>query len=224
VVVERYDRLRLKGRKVLPIDKSGGEVHRIHQEDCCQALKVDPRNKYQRDGGPGIRAIMELLSGSGRPSEDRDRFIRACVFNYVIGGSDAHAKNYGLLLSARGRFRLAPLYDIASWLPYSRNRKGDKFAMSVDGYYHFDRIFPRHWEAEAKKCGYDAARALAHIRDILARLPDQATSLLAACRQEGSATPEMQRLVELMIKRARDLAGTYGSEIMRDEEERLPGL
>jgi serine/threonine-protein kinase HipA len=224
VVIERYDRRRLSGRKVLPIDRSGGEVHRIHQEDCCQALKVDPREKYQRDGGPGMRAIMELLSGSGRPSEDRDRFMRACVYNYVIGGSDAHAKNYGLLLSARGRFRLAPLYDIASWLPYSQNRKEDRLAMSVDGHYHFDRIFPRHWEAEARKCGYDAARAIAHVRDILARLPDEAGALLAACRQECSQTPEMKRLVDLMLARAKTLTGTYGAEEMQPEAERLRGI
>jgi serine/threonine-protein kinase HipA len=224
VVVERYDRRRLSGRKVLPIDRSGGEVHRIHQEDCCQALMVDPRNKYQRDGGPGVRAIMELLSGSGRPSEDRDRFMRACIYNFVIGGSDAHAKNYGLLLSARGRFRLAPLYDISSWLPYSKDRKEDRFAMSIDGYYHFDRILPRHWQAEARKCGYDGARAVAHVRDILAQLPDEATSLFASCRQEGSATPEMKRLLELMLMRVKELAGTYGAEVMKKEAERLPGL
>ena len=224
VVVGRYDRVRLSGRKVLPIDKSGGEVHRIHQEDCCQALKVDPRNKYQRDGGPGIKSIMDLLSASGRPSEDRDRFMRACIYNYVIGGSDAHAKNYGLLLSARGRFRLAPLYDIASWLPYSKNRKEDRLAMSVDGHYHFDRIMPRHWEAEARKSGYDAARALAHVRDVLARIPEEAASLLASCRQEGSATADMTRLVELIIGRAKALTGIYGAETMEPELERLPGL
>jgi serine/threonine-protein kinase HipA len=224
VVVERYDRRRLSGRKVLPLDKPGGEVHRIHQEDCCQALKVDPRNKYQRDGGPGMKAIMELLSGSGRPSEDRDRFMRACAYNFVIGGSDAHAKNYGLLLSARGRFRLAPLYDIASWLPYSKNRKEDRLAMSVDGHYNFDHILPRHWEAEAKKSSYESARALGHIRDILARLPDEAQTLFAACKQEGSATPELRALMELMLKRTADLSKVYGSELMTDDEARLPGL
>ncbi len=224
VVVERYDRRRLSGRKVLPLDKPGGEVHRIHQEDCCQALKVDPRNKYQREGGPGMKAIMELLSGSGRPSEDRDRFMRACAYNFVIGGSDAHAKNYGLLLSARGRFRLAPLYDIASWLPYSKNRKEVRLAMSVDGHYAFDRILPRHWEAEAKKSSYDSARALAHIRDILARLPDEAHSLFASCQQEGTASPELKALVYLMLKRTADLSKVYGSEVMTDDDARLPGL
>ena len=68
IVVERYDRRRLIGKRVLPLDTAGGEVHRIHQEDCCQALGVDPRDKYQNQGGPGMTQIMALLSGSGRPS------------------------------------------------------------------------------------------------------------------------------------------------------------
>ena len=224
VVVERYDRRRLAGKRVLPIDSPGGEVHRVHQEDCCQALKVDPRNKYQRDGGPGMRQVMELLSGSGRPSEDRDRFMRACAYNFVIAGTDAHGKNYGLLLAAGGRYRLAPLYDIASWLPYSKNKREDRLAMSVDRKYFIQEIFPRHWVDEARKCGYSADQMMAHIRDILARLPDEAASLLAACKSEGMRDPTLDSLTDLMARRVRDLAGTYGSEPMTREQHRLPGL
>ncbi len=224
VVIERFDRRRLQGRKVLAIDAPGGEIHRVHQEDCCQALKIDPRNKYQRDGGPGIKAIMELLSGSGKPSDDRDRFMRACAFNFVIGGTDAHAKNYGLLLSAGGRYRLAPLYDIASWLPYSKNNRDDRMAMSIDTYYHFNRILPRHWEDQAKKVGYDPDRAIAHIRDLIARIPNEVRSLLAACKKEGSATPDLKKLVDLLLARCVDLADTYGSELMGSDQERLPGF
>ena len=224
IVIERYDRQRVAGRRLSPIDKAGGEVRRIHQEDSCQALKVDPRNKYQRDGGPGIKTIMELLSGSGRPSEDRDRFMRACAFNFVIGGSDAHGKNYGLLLGPRGRFRLAPLYDLASWLPYSTRRREDRFAMSIDGHYRFDRIMPSHWQAEARKSGYDGEQALAHVCDILARLPDDARTLLAICQQEGSATNELTRLIDLMVARCLELARTFGAKPMTPEQTRLPGL
>lgn len=214
VVIARYDRRRLSGSKVLPIDTPGGVVHRVHQEDCCQALKVDPRNKYQRDGGPGMKTIMELLSGSGRPSDDRDRFMRACAFNFVIGGTDAHGKNFGLLLSAGGRYRLAPLYDIASWLPYSQDHHKDRMAMSVSRHYYFDQIMPRHWENEAKKCGYNPDRAIAHIRDIITRLPDEANSLLTQCRKEGSETAELTKLVDLVISRCTELDDTYGSEQM----------
>ena len=223
VVIERYDRRRISGKKVLKLDQSGGTVHRVHQEDCCQALKVDPRNKYQRDGGPGMTAILDLLSGSSRPSDDRDRFMRACAYNFVIGGTDAHAKNYGLLLGHGGRFRLAPLYDIASWLPYSTNRKEDRLAMSVDGKYRFDQIRPKHWQAEARKAKYDSERAVGHIRDLVAIIPDTAQSLLNDCIDEGSATDDMRELVELITVRCADIARIYGAEEMGEDQAKLAG-
>ncbi len=224
VVIERYDRRRIAGKKILPIDRSGGTVHRVHQEDCCQALKVDPRNKYQRDGGPGMKDILDLLSGSSRPADDRDRFMRACAYNFVIGGSDAHGKNYGLLLAAGGRFRLAPLYDIASWLPYSTNRKQDKLAMSVDGKYRFDQIMPRHWEAEARKAKYDPDRALVHVRDLLATLPDHARNLYDECKCEGSSTDALEKLVRLLLTRCDTLANIYGCEEMAEDQSESPGF
>lgn len=224
VVIERYDRRRRDGRKTLPIDAVGGEVHRIHQEDCCQALAVDPRNKYQRDGGPGIKTIMELLSGSGNPREDRERFMRANALNFILGGTDAHGKNYGILLGKGGQFRLAPLYDIASWLPYSRNSRDDRLAMSIDRYYHFERILPRHWEDEAKKCKYDPDRALGHVRDLIARVPGEVRSLLAVCKKEGLATPDLTKLTKLLIERCTALAKTFGAELMDTHQQTMPGI
>ena len=38
--------------------------------------------------------------------------------NYLIGATDAHAKNHSLLLIAPDDIRLAPLYDVASIAPY----------------------------------------------------------------------------------------------------------
>lgn len=45
------------------------------------------------------------------------RFVDALAFTWIIAGTDAHAKNYSLLL-AGPQVRLAPLYDVASALPY----------------------------------------------------------------------------------------------------------
>lgn len=101
-VVERYDRRRVNG-----------ELHRLHQVDMCQALGVMPDLKYQRDGGPGPADIVTAIRSVFAGEADVDRFLQALVFNWLIAGTDAHAKNYGLVLSATNA-RLAPLYDVAS--------------------------------------------------------------------------------------------------------------
>jgi serine/threonine-protein kinase HipA len=217
VVIERYDRIRMDGKRRLPLDQSGGEVRRVHQEDCCQALKVMPQTKYQNEDGPGINDIMALLSGSSKPSDDRDRFMRAQAYNFIIGGTDAHGKNYGLLLSAKGRFRLAPLYDIISYLPYLQQRKETKLAMSVDRHYRFDRLQPHHWEAQAKAAGFSADRMLGHIRDILAKLPDEAATLVRTFHTEGMHTAELDKLVALLIERCETLVSLYGREVIAEK-------
>jgi serine/threonine-protein kinase HipA len=94
-------------------------VLRLHQEDMCQALGVRPHSKYQNDGGPSPERIADLLRDhSDKPQQDLDTFTDALLFNWLIGGSDGHAKNYSLLHGAGGHVRLAPLYDLASALPY----------------------------------------------------------------------------------------------------------
>ena len=99
--------------------RSRGRWSRIPHEDICQALGLHPTNKYGSDGGPGIRTITELWrEQSSNPDEDVQSFVDAIVFNWLIAGTDAHAKNYALLLGGSGAVRLAPLYDLASILPY----------------------------------------------------------------------------------------------------------
>jgi serine/threonine-protein kinase HipA len=89
VVVERYDRR-----------ASGGRVLRIHQKDLCQALSIAPGRKYQNDGGPRAPQIAGLLRRVMSP-RNADlavlRFFDALVWNWLIGGTDAHAKNYSLV-------------------------------------------------------------------------------------------------------------------------------
>ena len=106
IVVERFDRLRLPGRTA-----------RVHQEDLAQALGVPPTNKYENEAGPGARAIVELLRHHSRhPEQDVTSFVLALAFHFMIAGTDAHSKNYALLIGAGGWVRLAPLYDVTSAL------------------------------------------------------------------------------------------------------------
>lgn len=105
--VERYDRARTDAGFVL-----------LHQEDFCQTLGTRPAFKYQNEGGPGICDLADVLRRhSTKPTQDRDTLYLALAFNWFIAGIDAHAKNYSLLLGARGVVGLAPLYDLSSAHP-----------------------------------------------------------------------------------------------------------
>lgn len=159
VVVERYDRRPRDGRLV-----------RLHQEDLCQALSHPPRRKYQAQGGPGMAEIGDLLSQF--PEQDqrysREAFFKAVVFNVLIGGTDAHAKNYSVLL-AGDRARLAPVYDIASAAPYPQSQ-GLKSAMKVGGEWSMGKIGMRQWQKAAARLRIDPAQAVSWVEEMKAGL------------------------------------------------------
>jgi serine/threonine-protein kinase HipA len=201
IIVERYDRIR----------RSQG-VLRVHQEDMCQALGVNPLRKYQSEGGPTIKHIMALLLESANPHVDRDRFARAQALNFVIAGTDAHARNYSIVYAPSGAFRLAPLYDVISDLPYAADRRESSLAMGIDGHRLLKEIAPRHWEAMAADVGFEAERMLGHLRDIIARAPEQAGALLSELREQLS-NETLDRLVKELTARCKGLERVYGAEV-----------
>jgi serine/threonine-protein kinase HipA len=177
LVVERYDRRRMKD----------GRLIRLHQEDACQALAVPPLRKYENDGGPGAAELVNLLlRETDDPETDVGAFLDALALNWVIGGTDAHAKNYSLLLSP-GSVRLAPLYDLISVLPYpSRVRYREaKLAMRVDREYHLWKIRRRHWEGLAVRCGLDPEPVVERMVEVVAAVPAAVERAASAVREEG---------------------------------------
>lgn len=196
VVVARYDR-RIRGEKIL----------RIHQEDLCQALGIPPGRKYQNQGGPTPRAIAALFRRSMGPAAAADavaRFADALIWNWIIAGTDAHAKNYSLLLSG-SEVRLAPLYDIASALPYGTHEKKLRLAMKVGDEY---AVHPQRntWPRAAQELGIDADRLVSRVRELAAAAPAAFADASAAPEVValGRATPAT--LVDLVAERARRCA------------------
>jgi serine/threonine-protein kinase HipA len=202
ICVERYDRRA----------NADGQTVRLHQEDMCQALGIAPTKKYQNESGPSAGDILAALRRhSTAPDKDRVRFLRALAFNFVIMGTDAHAKNYAVLILHK-QIRLTPFYDVGSFLPYAGKERGIKLAMKIGGHYESDRIQPRHWEALCTEAGLPAESGIAHVRDLLARLPGEALGLLHACRADGLNAPVLDKLVDALWVRCRTLAAIYGAE------------
>jgi serine/threonine-protein kinase HipA len=93
-----------------------GRVVRLHQEDFAQALGLPPQLKYERQGTPDRRfdvpTVRRILDATAYPAAERLRFILNTMFDLLIGNTEGHAKNLGLLYD-RGRWpRLAPRYDL----------------------------------------------------------------------------------------------------------------
>lgn len=183
-------------------------ILRLHQEDLCQAMAVKPFLKYENEGGPGVTAIVSLLRAhSSAADEDVGTFIDALLFNWLIAGTDGHAKNYAILHSGGGRVRLAPLYDIASALPYGHlDAHKLKLAMRIGGKYRLAEIGVYQWQKLEGALGLDAGEVIARARELSARLPDLVTAIREEATGAGLAHPVVTLLADEIVSRAQRCA------------------
>ncbi|WP_225124603.1 MULTISPECIES: type II toxin-antitoxin system HipA family toxin [unclassified Bradyrhizobium] len=195
IVVERYDR-----------QVSGNAIIRVHQEDICQAKGIPPTKKYQNEGGPTPADVVELLRTYSTDREaDLETFVSALIFNWLIGGSDAHAKNYSLLLASGALVRLAPLYDIASILPYDDvDQRKIKLAMKVGGEYKLDQIGLRQWQKFARETRVDADVLIATLNSMAGQIPDLVADIRTRAQKEGLENAVIERLATALSTRAKD--------------------
>jgi serine/threonine-protein kinase HipA len=194
IVVDRFDRMR-----------QGTRVARIHQEDMCQAMARMPQQKYQNQGGPAVSDILNLIRRhSSSRSEDEARFIDALIFNWLIMGTDAHAKNYAFLIGASGRVRLAPLYDLSSALPYPQqvHPRHATLAMKIGGKYKLREITLREWKKAAIEFQYDETALIERIRVLADSMPDAAAQVHKQLRAGGIRHDVSKRLVSALQERA----------------------
>jgi serine/threonine-protein kinase HipA len=203
VVVDRYDR-----REV------GGEIIRVHQEDLCQAFAFPPSLKYQNEGGPGPADIAKLFRSAMPPRVADDavwRFADALIWNWLIAGTDAHAKNYSLLL-AEDQVRLAPLYDVASALPYDMHERKLRFAMKVGGDY---RVVPYRntWPEAARELALDADALVGRVRVLAALAPDAIADAAKAADVKALSRPLPTRLVDLVADRSERCSRLVGGAV-----------
>ncbi len=192
IVIERYDR-----------QHKGNDIVRVHQEDICQALGIMPTKKYQNEGGPSAFNIVELLrTYSTDRQDDLDTFIAALGFNWLIAGTDAHAKNFSLLLGGR-RVRLAPLYDVASILPYDEfDLRKVKLAMKIGSEYKLSLIGLRQWQKFAREVRVEADELVELLVSMAKQLPDEVNTARARAREEGLDEAIIERLATQLIERA----------------------
>jgi serine/threonine-protein kinase HipA len=226
IVVERYDRVVIgssleksasKNTSQIKPRRDTTSIFRVHQEDFCQSLRVHPAKKYQNEGGPGPSQIVDVLSrniidgslrrrmNSIKNSKEADisTFVNALIFNWLIGGTDAHAKNYSLLIGGSGMVRLAPLYDVASIFAYPDiDPKKAKLAMKVGDEYRIRYIGLSDWKKLANTIRVDADALVQRLREMAIELPDRLSDEIKIMQDDGLTHRVIDTLAKVLPERA----------------------
>ena len=224
IVVERYDRVNNPNASMaVPVSGASKQmhIHRVHQEDFCQAFNVHPTQKYQNAGGPGPEKILEAIrenvsspsvaeahSNFSRPvDDDISTFIGALIFNWLIGGTDAHGKNYSILLGGGGTARLAPLYGITSMFGYADiDPLSARLAMKIGDEYKLSAVGLSAWRKFAARVRMDGDFMVDSLRAMAVELPDRLSDEIKAIWESGLYHPAIDKIAAALPERAGRIA------------------
>lgn len=153
-----------------------------------------------------------LRTYSDAASRDEATFLDAVALSWLTAATDAHAKNYSILISAGQQVRLAPLYDIASVLPYAQfdvNRV--KLAMKIGDRYRLRQIGPREWRKLAVELRLDADVLVNRLGRMAQEIPDRLAHIGREVREAGLEHPIIERLITRLSGRSRLCAKQLGA-------------
>ncbi|WP_069162245.1 type II toxin-antitoxin system HipA family toxin [Nocardia altamirensis] len=167
LVVARYDRTQAGDR--------------LHQEDFCQSLGLDPDAKYESTAeseqlGSRLRRLASVAADRAMdPQAFRVDLLSAVTFNVIMGNGDAHSKNYSLLLGRRGEVSLAPMYDSAPVMYLDPRFKGTGHI--INGRTNIDSVDEADLVAEARSWGLAPRIAQGTVRTVMANVWDAVHSI-----------------------------------------------
>ena len=158
LVVKRFDRAAQVGAE-------GPVVRRLHVIDACQASDLPVSSKYERNLGNGehVRDIREGVSFAvlfGRVAQTINKaasrlvMLRWALFQFLIGNSDAHGKNFSFFVSRHG-LQPAPWYDLVSVVQYPGIDQ--ELAMAFGDAFTLEEVDAFPLADFAKRCGIGRA-------------------------------------------------------------------
>jgi serine/threonine-protein kinase HipA len=155
LLTKRYDRTDV-----------GGRWRRLHQEDFCQALGVPPSAKYEANrtgtAGPTLKDMFDVTRRR-LPATEILRLLDLVVLNVLCANTDAHAKNYSIMIRGNGA-ALAPAYDIMCgevWGGVTKN-----LAQKIAGKSRGDEIKAADWQSFARECGLNPKQVVERVAEL----------------------------------------------------------
>lgn len=154
---KRYDRFIDSNSKII----NGLVVpYRLHQEDFAQALGIKASCKYEKNNEHYLKKMFDIINVyTENPLENQLKLWRICVFNFFIGNTDNHIKNYSLVYSKDlKKITLAPCYDVVSTRVYEKST--NEMSLTINGKLKIEDVFKKDFEEEAKILGIGVKVAL----------------------------------------------------------------
>lgn len=131
-IIKRFDRLD-NGTK-------------LQVEDFCQLDEKPIRDKYQGSGELCVRILRKYAS---EPLIEIRKLLKVLLFSWWASNGDQHLKNFSLIRTTEGRWRLTPAYDlICTRLPIPSDRD---LAMPICG--KKSNLAKQHWLDFAEYAG-----------------------------------------------------------------------
>ncbi|MBQ2071502.1 MAG: HipA domain-containing protein, partial [Oscillospiraceae bacterium] len=170
---------------------------RLHQEDFAQALGIPASRKYERAGEDHMARMFDLLRRhSADPIRDMTRLWDQIVFNWLIGNTDAHVKNFSLLYSPDLRtLRLAPAYDLLGAAIYPTTRE---ISFRIGGAATLDAVTEASFEAAAREAGLGVRMAMQRYHRMVETFVPAIRAASEALQAEGF--PEAAELAEQILR------------------------
>lgn len=207
LVVTRFDRQVTHGPE-------GGVVHRLHVIDACQASDLPVSMKYERNIGSGrdVRHIrdgvsFEMLFARVEQSINkvatRQDMLRWALFQYIIGNSDAHGKNYSFFVHREGLVP-TPWYDLVSVVQYPD--VSHELAMAFGDAFALDEVRSYALADFAKRCGIDRRLLHREANSLLKLVREHAAGQAACADYVGDEGAFAGRLAEFVLAQAQRLA------------------
>jgi len=107
------------------------------QEDFSQIKQVNQQShgvNYKYEGSyEEIARLIKKYCGAWQI--EMERFYKVILFNYLFSNGDAHLKNFSLIQSKFGDFRLSPAYDLLSTFLHTPNEPALALDLFDDNYY-----------------------------------------------------------------------------------------
>lgn len=163
-------------------------VRRRHVIDACQACDLPVSMKYERNfgGGKDVQHIRDGVSFQmlfARSAQSISKvstlqdMLRWALFQYIIGNSDAHGKNYSFFVHREG-LAPTPWYDLVSVVQYPK--VDHDLAMAFGDAFRLDEVKSFALADFAKRCGIRRS-LLQREATLLNKLVHEHAPLQASC-------------------------------------------